>query len=74
MSKDKNKFSNSKEVAEKNYDAAGYQSSNQAEKGMAITHEQATDAYTEGTVDAKIDQLDEQGELKTHQGEDINKY
>jgi hypothetical protein len=41
------------------------------EKGLAITHEQATDAYTEGTVEAKIDQLDEQGELKSYHGGDI---
>ncbi|WP_096272233.1 YozQ family protein [Paucisalibacillus globulus] len=71
MSKDKNKMTNSNEVAEKNYDVSGYTSSNQVEKGLATTHEQATDAYTEGTVDAKIDQLDEQGELKNYDGEDI---
>jgi hypothetical protein len=68
---DKNKITNSNEVAEKNYDAAGYKSNNLVEKGLATTHEQATDAYTEGTIDAKLDQLDEQGELRTYHGEDI---
>ncbi|WP_047980115.1 YozQ family protein [Ornithinibacillus contaminans] len=72
MSKDKNEVNKSKEVAEKYYDASGYQSSNEAEKGLAITHEQATDAYTEGTVDGQIDQLDEQGELKQNKGEDLD--
>lgn len=72
MARDKMNQKESNEVAEKNYDVTGYQSNNQAEKGMAITHEQATDAYTEGTIEAKIDQLDEQGELKSHNGEDID--
>ncbi|WP_010094637.1 YozQ family protein [Ornithinibacillus scapharcae] len=72
MAKDKQEQKNSNEVAEKYYDVSGYQSNNQTEKGLAITHEQATDAYTEGTIEAKIDQLDEQGELKSHNGEDIN--
>ena len=67
----KNRMNNSNEVAEKNYDASGYKSSNQVEKGLATTHEQATDVYTEGTVDAKLDQLDEQGELKTYNGKDF---
>jgi hypothetical protein len=71
MSKNKNDLQQSKEVAEKNFDASGYQSSNETEKGLAITHEQATDAYTEGTVDGKIDKLDEQGEIKEYQGRNI---
>ncbi|MEN2766788.1 YozQ family protein [Ornithinibacillus xuwenensis] len=70
---DKKRNSGANEVAEKQYDVTGYQSSNQVEKGMAITHEQATDAYTEGTIEAKIDELDEQGELKSHNGEDIHR-
>ncbi len=72
LSKDKKELENAKEVAEKNYDVSGYKSSNEVEKGLAITHEQATDAYTEGTVEAKIDQLDEQGELKSYHGGDLD--
>lgn len=71
MSKNKKDLQQSNEVAEKYYDASGYQSSNQTEKGLAITHEQATDAYIEGTVDGKIDMLDEQGELKEYRGKDL---
>ncbi|MFS0673786.1 YozQ family protein [Ornithinibacillus sp. 179-J 7C1 HS] len=72
MGKDKKELNNSKEVAEKYYDVSGYQSSNETEKGLAMTHEQATDAYTEGTIDGQIDQLDEQGELKSYKGEDLD--
>ncbi|MBC5638347.1 YozQ family protein [Ornithinibacillus sp. BX22] len=73
MGKDKKELNKSNDVAEKYFDVSGYQSNNQAEKGMAITHEQATDAYTEGTIDGSIDQLDEQGELKSYHGEELDK-
>lgn len=36
-----------------------YKSADETEKGFAVVHEQATDAYTEGTIDGNIDQLDE---------------
>jgi len=43
------------EVAEKEYEPAGYTSASPVEQGLAITHEQVTDAYTEGTPDGAID-------------------
>ncbi|KKB33405.1 YozQ family protein [Bacillus thermotolerans] len=35
-----------------------YQSSDETAQGLAITHEQASDTYTEGTIDGRIDELD----------------
>ncbi|OCA82012.1 YozQ family protein [Pseudobacillus wudalianchiensis] len=45
--------------AGKTFEFNHYQSSDETEKGFAITHEQATDTYTEGTIDGNIDRLDE---------------
>ncbi|GLY11116.1 YozQ family protein [Bacillus badius] len=36
-----------------------YKSADETEKGFAVTHEQASDTYTEGTIDGHIDRLDE---------------
>lgn len=43
------------------------------QQGSATTHEQAEDSYMEGTIDGKIDRLDEQGELKSHDGKEITR-
>lgn len=43
----------SRKVAEKNYETSDYQGTTQIEKGLAETHEQASDDYFEGTVDQK---------------------
>ncbi|WP_406944644.1 YozQ family protein [Halobacillus sp. SY10] len=42
-------------------------------QGLATTHEQVSDTLTEGTYDAKIDEVDENGQLISHKGEDIKK-
>ncbi|WLR49349.1 YozQ family protein [Halobacillus litoralis] len=42
-------------------------------QGLAITQEQVSDTLTEGTYDAKIDEVDENGQLISHKGEDIKK-
>ncbi|MFC2948763.1 YozQ family protein [Virgibacillus sediminis] len=60
-------------VAEKMYDPEDYQSGGELSKGMAITHEQVSDDYMEGTIDGKIDQVDEQGELTSKHGRDIER-
>ncbi|SET25520.1 Protein of unknown function [Oceanobacillus limi] len=62
---------NAKKVADKTYNVSDYQSNQELDQGMAVTHEQASDTYTEGTVDGKIDQVEEQSKLKSHDGEDI---
>ncbi|MBM7570418.1 YozQ family protein [Aquibacillus albus] len=58
-------------VAGKMYDPSDYQADSDLSKGTAITHEQSSDAYTEGTVDGHIDDVNKNGELKSGKGEDI---
>ncbi|WP_289135985.1 YozQ family protein [uncultured Brevibacillus sp.] len=38
------------------YDPSYYKSTSQTEKGLAVTHEQASDVYVEGTNDGNIDE------------------
>jgi hypothetical protein len=47
----------SNKLAEKNYEPSDYLKTSELSSGLAATHEQATDAYTEGTVDATIDNI-----------------
>jgi hypothetical protein len=44
-------------VAGRNYDPSDYKSNSDLSSGLAMTHEQVSDAYVEGTVDAVIDDL-----------------
>ncbi|MBU9722196.1 MULTISPECIES: YozQ family protein [Bacillaceae] len=67
----KEKLENAKKVAEKSYHVFDYTSSNESDKGLAITHEQVSDTFTEGTIDGKIDKLKKNGELANHHGEEI---
>ncbi|ARK31197.1 YozQ family protein [Halalkalibacter krulwichiae] len=54
MSEKNNQQANkTQEVAEHSYQPEDYQSSNEVEKGLATTHEQVSDAYMEGTIDAE---------------------
>ncbi|MFD2761713.1 YozQ family protein [Lentibacillus juripiscarius] len=57
MPKKQNKVSSedSRKVAEKDYEPSNYQEDTQFEKGMAVTHEQVSDGYKEGTIDRKVD-------------------
>ncbi|TCT20321.1 uncharacterized protein DUF4025 [Melghiribacillus thermohalophilus] len=42
-------------LAEKNYDPEDYNRKDEMSRGLAITHEQASDTLTEGTIDGKIE-------------------
>ncbi|WP_226580331.1 YozQ family protein [Halobacillus litoralis] len=44
-----------------------------ADEGLAITQEQVSDMWAEGTYDAKIDEVDENGNLLSHEGEAIRR-
>ncbi len=44
-------------IAGKTFDPADYQSNSLEAKGLAITHEQTSDTWTEGTIEAKIDDV-----------------
>ncbi|MDN4525876.1 YozQ family protein [Fictibacillus fluitans] len=48
----------SEEIAEKNYDPSDYSSQSETEQGLAITHEQVSDDYAEGTIDGVIENVE----------------
>lgn len=50
----------SNKIAEKNYQSTDYNSKNELDSGLATTHEQVSDTYTEGTLEAKIDNVNGQ--------------
>lgn len=64
---------NARKVAGKTYQASDYEQSDQLSKGMAITHEQVSDGYTEGTIDGKIDRTNENDALISHDGEKMER-
>jgi hypothetical protein len=47
----------SNKLADKTIEPSDYNNPSQLSSGLATTHEQAIDAYTEGTADATIDNL-----------------
>ncbi|MGF9905166.1 YozQ family protein [Brevibacillus porteri] len=53
---DKDLLQAAEEVADKMYDPSFYKSESLTEQGLAITHEQVSDDYMEGTNDGKIDE------------------
>jgi hypothetical protein len=44
-------------IAGKTFDPSDYQSNSIESNGLAVTHEQTTDTLTEGTIEAKIDDV-----------------
>ncbi|WP_431804325.1 YozQ family protein [Halobacillus andaensis] len=60
-----------KTIGDRKYEAADYERNDETSKGLADTHEQVSDTLTEGTYDAKIDEVDEDGHLITHKGKNI---
>lgn len=46
------------EVAGRMFDPSDYEKKDQLSSGLATTHEQATDTYTEGEIGAVIDDVD----------------
>jgi hypothetical protein len=54
----KDEKSSSNEIAEKSFDPSDYCSKNEVEKGLAITHEQVSDTFTEGTIEGEIDNIE----------------
>lgn len=52
---DKQNFSTDEKLATKMYEPSDYQANNQLGQGLAETHEQVSDTYMEGTVDAIIE-------------------
>jgi len=56
------KISTEDKLAAKNYEVSDYQSNTELENGLAVTHEQVSDVYMEGTVDAVIENYQGTGE------------
>ncbi|WP_409253977.1 YozQ family protein [Bacillus sp. SCS-153A] len=55
----------STKLAGRTYEAADYNKNDELSQGLAMTHEQASDSLTEGTIDGKIDKVDsETGRVK----------
>lgn len=69
----KETIENANKIAGKTYDVSDYKRKEESDKGMAITHEQVSDNYMEGTIDGKIDELNSKDELKTHDGKAIQR-
>jgi hypothetical protein len=52
---DKNNKLNTSKIAGRTFDQDDYNKEDETSSGLATTHEQANDNYTEGTIDGKID-------------------
>lgn len=47
----------SSSISDKQYDPADYQKNDSLSQSFAVTHEQVSDTYTEGTVDGVIENV-----------------
>ncbi|MFC7322003.1 YozQ family protein [Halobacillus campisalis] len=61
-----------KTIGDRKYDVQDYERKDSVSQGLAVTHEQVTDTLTEGTYDAKVDKVDEDGNLKSHEVENLS--
>jgi hypothetical protein len=59
-------------IAGRNYNPSDYNKNSVLSSGLAVTHEQVSDAYVEGTVEAVIDDLDGK-DVKIPQEQNKNK-
>lgn len=57
----------------RNFQPSDYEKSDDQSEGLSVTHEQVSDTLTEGTIDGKIDKVDKDGKLISHDGEEIQK-
>ncbi|MGP4077974.1 YozQ family protein [Halobacillus sp. K22] len=61
------------EIAERSYEPADYEKNDETSQGLAVTHEQVSDTMTEGTIDGNIDEVDQDGNLKSHEGKPLSR-
>ncbi|SDM52876.1 Protein of unknown function [Fictibacillus solisalsi] len=73
MEQKKNPKSKSEEVAEKNYEPSDYSSQSETDQGLALTHEQVSDDYMEGTIDGLIENAEGKDIPLQRRGHDIYK-
>jgi len=72
MNKDKHNVKDTgrnKEI--RNFQPSDYEKTDEQAKGLSVTHEQVSDTFTEGTIDGKLDKVDADGNLISHEGEEI---
>lgn len=50
----------SMKLSDKHYDVKDYDSKDQLSSGLAVSHEQVSDTYMEGTIDAKTELSNEE--------------
>ncbi len=70
--KEKVPVQHSHAIATNSYQPSDYQSAEEVDQGLAMTHEQVSDAYVEGTVDGNINEV--HGEDFEPQREDFKEY
>ncbi|WCN39547.1 YozQ family protein [Aneurinibacillus uraniidurans] len=56
-----NVMNDARTIGDKQYDVRDYQSNTFVSKGLAATHEQVSDTYTEGTLEAVIESSESEG-------------
>ncbi|MFD2922677.1 YozQ family protein [Halobacillus naozhouensis] len=69
MSKQNKKYET---IGDRRYESADYERRDDISQGLATTHEQASDTLTEGTYDAQVDQVDQDGRLVSHKGKHLS--
>ncbi|SDZ64368.1 Protein of unknown function [Evansella caseinilytica] len=63
-----------KKIADNSYETDDdYSNKEEADQGLAMTHQQVADAYMEGTIDAIIDEVDENEKRRSDNGEKIRR-
>ncbi|MDM5337474.1 YozQ family protein [Fictibacillus enclensis] len=71
MEQKKNSKSKSEEVAY--YEPSDYSSQSETDQGLAITHEQVSDDYMEGTIDGVMENVEGKDIPLQRKGHDIYK-
>ncbi|MEK4175102.1 YozQ family protein [Aeribacillus sp. FSL K6-1305] len=61
---DKKNETDGKNIAGKIYTPNDYKSHSESSQGLAVTHEQVSDTFTEGTIDGEVDNIKIRNRLK----------
>lgn len=64
----KNRDGKNSDLAGRMYDTTDYKRNDELSNGLAITHEQASDSYTEGEIGGKIERSSGQNDEANNRG------